>query len=462
MFEPIPIYSYLYSYKLVNFSRDINIFKSTYINKMKFYQIYTRGKLAIIFFFVFLMESNAQINLINNSDSSSFSYFNGTILDSKTKNELAFASISVSGSNISTISNSEGKFLIKIPLDKKDASLTISFLGYKDKVVSIKDLKQEKNILYLDPINMLLKEVVVNVFDANKLFLNVLNNRSKNYGDSAIQMVGFYRESIKKRRSYVSVLESVIDIQKMPYLSGAQDQVNILKGRKNADYTKIDTVNFKLEGGVFSALYIDLVKDPSVIFSDDVFELYNFRFEDITQINDRQVLIISFKQKSNIEDPDPLYSGKLFIDAKSLAIVSAKFQLNVENKNKAGLIFTRKKPNGVVIYPTEVTYKVDYRLQNGKWIFSYSRGDLSFKLNWDKRIFNTIYNTTFELVNTNWESKEGKSQFNNQKLSPYVIMSDKISDVTDVDFWGNYNIIEPEKSIESAIKKIKAKNLKEL
>ena len=429
---------------------------------MKFYQIYTRGKLAIIFFFVFLMESNAQINSINNSDSSSFSYFNGTILDSKTKNELAFASISVSGSNISTISNSEGKFLIKIPLDKKDASLTISFLGYKDKVVSIKDLKQEKNILYLDPINMLLKEVVVNVFDANKLFLNVLNNRSKNYGDSAIQMVGFYRESIKKRRSYVSVLESVIDIQKMPYLSGAQDQVNILKGRKNADYTKIDTVNFKLEGGVFSALYIDLVKDPSVIFSDDVFELYNFRFEDITQINDRQVLIISFKQKSNIEDPDPLYSGKLFIDAKSLAIVSAKFQLNVENKNKAGLIFTRKKPNGVVIYQTEVTYKVDYRLQNGKWIFSYSRGDLSFKLNWDKRIFNTIYNTTFELVNTNWESKEGKSQFNNQKLSPYVIMSDKISDVTDVDFWGNYNIIEPEKSIESAIKKIKAKNLKEL
>ncbi len=429
---------------------------------MKFHQIYTRGKLVMIFFFVFLMELNAQINSINNSDSSSFSYFNGTILDSKTKNELAFASITVSGSNISTISNSEGKFLIKIPVDKKDASLTISFLGYKDKVVSIKDLKQEKNILYLDQINMLLKEVVVNVFDANKLFINVLNNRSKNYGDSAIQMVGFYRESIKKRRSYVSVLESVIDIQKMPYLSGAQDQVNILKGRKNADYTKIDTVNFKLEGGVFSALYIDLVKDPSVIFSDDVFELYNFRFEDITQINDRQVLIISFKQKSNIEDPDPLYSGKLFIDAKSLAIVSAKFQLNVENKNKAGLIFTRKKPNGVVIYPTEVTYKVDYRLQNGKWIFSYSRGDLSFKLNWDKRIFNTIYNTTFELVNTNWESKEGKSQFNNQKLSPYVIMSDKISDVTDVDFWGNYNIIEPEKSIESAIKKIKAKNLKEL
>jgi hypothetical protein len=39
-------------------------------------------------------------------------------------------------------------------------------------------------------------------------------------------------------------------------------------------------------------------------------------------------------------------------------------------------------------------------------------------------------------------------------------MSDKISKSADVDFWGEYNIIEPEKSIESAIKKIKSKNLK--
>jgi hypothetical protein len=66
------------------------------------------------------------------------------------------------------------------------------------------------------------------------------------------------------------------------------------------------------------------------------------------------------------------------------------------------------------------------------------------------------------LVNTNWENQDSKLQINNQKLSPYVIMSDKISNYADVDFWGEYNIIEPEKSIESAIKKIKSKNLKEI
>ena len=432
------------------------------MNKIKSYLFYIRYIIGLFFFFLVIIKSEAQINPINNTDSSSFKYFKGTILDSKTNNELTFATITVSGSNISTISNSEGKFLIKIPIFRQDASLIISFLGYKDRVISIKDLKQEKNLLYLEPVNVLLKEVVVNVMDANKIFSNVLHNRSKNYGDSAIQIIGFYRESIKKRRTYVSVLESIVDIQKMPFSSVVQDQVNILKGRKNADYAKLDTVNFKLEGGLFSALYIDLIKDPSNIFSENVFEMYNFSFEDITQINDRQVFIISFKQKSSIEDPDPLYSGKLFIDAKSLAIISANFQLNVENRSKAGLIFTRKKPKGVVIYPTEVSYQVDYRQQNNKWIFSYSRGEITFKLNWDKWIFNTTYSTTFELVNTNWENQDSKLQLNNQKLSPYVIMSDKIPNAVDLDFWGEYNIIEPEKSIESAIKKIKSKNLKEI
>ena len=432
------------------------------MKRMKSYLFYFRCIMGLFFFFLVIIQSEAQINSVNNNDSSSFKYFKGTILDSKSKNELTFASITVSGSNISTISNSEGDFLIKIPIDRQDASLIISFLGYKDKVISIKDLKQEKNLLYLEPIIILLKEVVVNVIDANKLFSNVLNNRSKNYGDSSIKMVGFYRESIKKRRTYVSVLESIVDIEKIPFSSGVQDQVDILKGRKNVDYTKLDTINFKLEGGLFTALFIDLIKDPSNIFSENVFDLYNFRFEDITQINDKQVLIISFKQKSSLEDPDPLYAGKLFIDAKSLAIISATFQLNVENRIKAGLIFTRKKPKGVVLYPTEVSYQIDYRQQNNKWIFSYSRGDITFKLNWDKWIFNTSYNTTFELVNTNWENQDSQAQINTQKLSPYVIMSDRIPNSADVNFWGEYNIIEPEKSIESAIIKIQRKKLEKI
>ena len=41
-----------------------------------------------------------------------------------------------------------------------------------------------------------------------------------------------------------------------------------------------------------------------------------------------------------------------------------------------------------------------------------------------------------------------------ESLRPTIILSDEASGFSDPDFWGEYNIIEPEKSIESAIEKI--------
>lgn len=421
---------------------------------------YFRSIIGLFFVIFAQMQSEARFSANNFADSSSFKQFKGTVLDAKSRNELIFASITVSGTSISTISNSEGKFSIKIPTEKQNGNLVISFLGYKNKSVPIKDLKPEKNVLSLEPSNTVLQEVVVNVMDPNKIFLGVLNNRPQNYGEEPLQMVGFYRETIKKRRTYVSLSESIVNVQKLPFSINSQDQVKLFKGRKNADYAKLDTINFKLQGGPFSALFIDVVKNPYNIFSDNAFELYDFSLEDFTQINDKQVLVLAFKQKPSIESP--LYYGKLFIDAKSLAIISATFQLNVEDKVKAGLLFTRKKPAGADVYPTEVRYQVDYRQQNGKWIFSYSRGDLTFKINWDKRIFNTVYSTTVELAITDWENQNNKVIPNSQKLNPNVIMSDKVVGLADPEFWGEYNIIEPEKSIESAIKKLNKKTFKEL
>jgi hypothetical protein len=420
---------------------------------------YFRGIIGLLFFFLVQLESEARFSVYSKADSSSFKQFKGTILDSKTRNELIFASITVSGTSISTISNSEGKFSIKIPNEKQHLSLIISFLGYKNKVVPIGDLKPEKNLLYLEPSDTILEEVVVKMTDAKQIFLGVLKNRSQNYGDSPIQMTGFYRETIRKRRTYVSLSESILSIQKQAFSSDLQDEINLFKGRKNADYTKLDTVNFKLQGGPYSALYIDLIKYPRFIFSEDAFDIYDFNIEDITQIDDNQVLVLAFKQKPSIESP--LYYGKMFIDVKSLAIVSATFQLNVEDKIKSALLFTRKKPAGVDLYPTEVRYQINFRQQNGKWIFAYSRGDLNFKLNWEKRIFNTVYSTTFEMAGTDWKNQDIQENQSTQKLTSNVIMSDKVRSLADPDFWGEYNIIEPEKSIEAAIRKIQRKNLNE-
>jgi len=48
-------------------------------------------------------------------DSSGFKEYKGVVVNARTKKALEYASISVTNSNISTITNLEGVFLVKVP-----------------------------------------------------------------------------------------------------------------------------------------------------------------------------------------------------------------------------------------------------------------------------------------------------------------------------------------------------------
>ena len=107
------------------------------------------------------------------------------------------------------------------------------------------------------------------------------------------------------------------------------------------------------------------------------------------------------------------------------------------------------------VWPTDVAYRVDYREKNGKWYYSYSNVQMEFKIDWKKKFFNSKYSMTAEMAVTDWEKfVDGDLPKSKNQLSSSVILADEASGFADPDFWGEYNIIEPEKSIESAIKKI--------
>jgi hypothetical protein len=44
-----------------------------------------------------------------------------------------------------------------------------------------------------------------------------------------------------------------------------------------------------------------------------------------------------------------------------------------------------------------------------------------------------------------------------EKLRYSDIFSEKVSDFTDPEFWGDYNVIEPDQSIETAIRRLSRK-----
>lgn len=408
----------------------------------------------IILFAICINTQNLIASTLQSGQRDTLSYvqYKGSVLDSKTKKALVFATLSLDGTNISTIANSEGEFSIKIPKTVTAVQLTVNYLGYKSTAVNIRDLKPEKNQILVDPFTITLSEIRIMPKEPEVLIREVMSKRAQNYGSEETQMTAFYRETIRKRKTYVSLSESVVDIQKQPYSNDIEDKVELFNGRKNTDYTKLDTVTFKLQGGPYSTLYLDIMKYPENLFTADMMNSYEFSLGLNSKIGDRLVYVLSFRQRPNIFEP--LYYGKLYIDMQSLAIVSATFNLNITDRAASTRMFIKKKPTNAIVYPTLATYQINYREKDGKWVFGYSRGEVIFKVNWNKKFFNTFYESTIEMAVTDWERKSDDVARLNNKLKPSVIMMDRVSDFSDPQFWGEYNIIEPEKSIESAIKKI--------
>ena len=385
--------------------------------------------------------------------------YKGKVVDAINNRALEYVSLNVLETNISTVTNSEGEFLLKVPQAYKDSKIVVALLGYTKKVINLADLSENTSVIKLEEAYTELKEVNVSAFkDADKLVRKVFTEKSKTIQNQSVYMTAFYRETIKRRNRNVSLTEAVVNILKQPYTSANRDAVKLGKARKSTDYKRLDTVSLKLQGGPFSTLYLDIMKYPEYIFTEESFDTYRFSFDTPTTVNNRNVYVVDFKPRNKTLDLS--YFGKLYIDAETLALVSASYLLDVSNKGKSRNLLVKRKPRDIVVYPLEAKYKVDYKQNRGKWYYSYSNLSLKFKVNKKREIFNKVYTLSSEMAVTDWELNADDIKIKNKdKLRPTVIITDAISGFSDPDFWGEYNLIEPDKSIESAIEKIR-KNIK--
>ncbi len=383
----------------------------------------------------------------------SFKEYKGIVKDGATGSPLVYASVAITDSNINTITNSEGEFAIKIPTKMDNATVVISFLGYKEKRIPLSELSSGINKIRLDIAAVQLSSIAISDLpkDPKALVRSVLKKKGDNYFDDRTVMTAFYRETIKKRRKNVSLSEAVVNVYKQSYQDARKDLVSLYKSRKKTDYSKLDTIALKLQGGPFNALYVDLMKYPEYIFGDNNIDDYVFRFKESKRINDKTVYVVAFEQHPTITYP--LYYGDLFIDANTLALTRALYSLNIENKEIASKLFVKRKPKDVKVMPVETVYRVDYREKDGKWYYGYSNVQLAFKINWKSKLFNSVYKLTSEMAITDWE-KNTENLSAKDRIRPNIVIADEASGFSDPEFWGEYNVIEPEKSIESAINKI--------
>lgn len=99
----------------------------------------------------------------------------GKIIDSENGLGLSYANIGIENRNVGTISDSKGRFKLKLKNVDNNSEIIVSYIGYKTKEYKVASLLKNSNIIIeLEPNTEVLDEVVINFKDlkAKKLGKN--------------------------------------------------------------------------------------------------------------------------------------------------------------------------------------------------------------------------------------------------------------------------------------------------
>ena len=386
----------------------------------------------------------------------------GRVIADDSRTPLEYASVTISNTNISTVTNQDGYFSLRIPISAKNYKIKVQHLGYDNVSLPLITLiGKDDNEIRMRIGSIRLDEVEIVSGDGKDLVKEALQLVSKNYDNDANMMVAFYREAIKKDSKYLSLVEAVLDVYKASYISFSNDQARIYIGRKATDISAKDTVFMKFQGGISDALMLDIAKHPEVVFGEDADE-YIFNIEGVMTMDDRPHYVIDFFPNEGVEDI--LFRGKIYLDVGSLAFKRMEFNMNVEGRKDAASIFIRRKPRSMRVATESAKYVVDYVERNGKWYFNYSATEVQFKVRWKKRSFFGLFSSTYtifsEMAITDRYEDDVQKFPRKERIRSTDVIAEKVEYFQDLEFWGDYTVIEPDKEITNAIKRLSDKLLR--
>jgi hypothetical protein len=379
----------------------------------------------------------------------------GEVYDAQTNEMLSLASIRLEGTSYATVSNDDGIFSIKYNEKENPTYLIVSYLGYRTARIALgeKDSRKESISVGLISDSIRLEGVDVNNReDAKAIVVKMIDRYDKQKPFQPKTAVSFFRERINRRNRNLSITEAVIEIQKNHIKEGLNGAY-VIESRKRNDYKPLDTIALKLQGGPYNLLYLDLLSHRNDILDDESIDKYNFRLDGTVRYDENDVYIIHFQQKEEVFEP--LYQGELYITVDSYTLARSNFEMNITNSEEAAKLFVRKKPKSLQIEPTRVAYRIDYGVSDSDPILNYADLEMDFTINWKKRLFNRNYSVSAEMAFTQWDTAEKEEvKPRSERLKTSVIMVDSESGFSDPNFWKNYNVIEPDQTIESILKRI--------
>ena len=103
---------------------------------------------------------------------------------------------------------------------------------------------------------------------------------------------------------------------------------------------------------------------------------------------------------------------------------------------------------------------VDYIENDGKWYCNYSSTEGGFRVRWTNRFFGlfaTSYTIGSEIATTDRYNDNVVKFPRSERIRSTDVIAERVEYFMDPNFWGEYNVIEPDQQITDAIKRLSGK-----
>jgi hypothetical protein len=391
------------------------------------------------------------VNPVSNTDSVFYFEIRGRVFDKAYRQPMPFSSIYLNGKSVGTISNEEGRFLLKLSSAYIAETLNISCIGYKNYSAPVSSLINTTKDYYLKADVISIQEVIIRKLSPVLLLQNATEKIRNNYPQKPAILTSFYRETIQRGNRYMMVSEAIIENYKTGYLSLASDQVKILKGRKSEDTNREDSVMLKLKAGLSTMLKLDVVKNLPDFLNIESLQDYNYKMADIVTEDGEDNYAIEFSPKER--SITTYYSGRIILGIRDLAFKWIEFYISNEQLDRVTDLFIVKKPANLIVKVLKANYKVAFRQSGNKYYLHFITCETEYKIRKRQQLSGSVYNTKLEMAVTDIDTINIAKFPLKETARLNEFFADQIG-AYDESFWGEYNFITPNESLEDALVKL--------
>ncbi len=379
----------------------------------------------------------------------------GRVLDEDSGDPLPYATVAIKDESLGITTNSDGVFKLIISKEYIDNYLSVYHLGYQSQTLPVRMFRDNKLDVILKTEFISIQEVLIRYYDPLVILRSALGKIGENYNQDPVYLYNFYREGVHRNNRFINYSEAFFQIYKTSWQRiFDQDQVKLLQSRIISNVNQSDSLLLKIRAGVKSSLSLDIVNSRPDFLDLDYLGDYDYSRAGIVFREGKRAFAIAFEQKEHITKP--LYTGTLFIDMESLAILGAEFEVHPKYIDKAHDQFRARRNRNYRSTVEKASYTISYKYYDGYYYLNHVRADLNFKYRKRFQLFSNNYHVFVEMVTSKIETSNVNKFERSEALRTDRVFVDG-NHTYDHDFWEGYSIITPEQHITEGLSRIESR-----